>query len=114
MRIVLDRWQGSVTIGGTKISNLRYADDTLSIASSQKKLMHIIDRLKNISQEFCLEINKNKTKIMIVDRNDQRMATPDFHHIDGYEVVDSFIYLGVMITNTGGCKNEIRRRIQID
>ncbi|VEN49685.1 unnamed protein product, partial [Callosobruchus maculatus] len=28
------------------------------------------------------------------------------------EVVQSFVYLGSLIDNSGSCKNEIRRRIQ--
>lgn len=34
MRIVLDKWKGGISIGGKRINNLRYADDTLIIATA--------------------------------------------------------------------------------
>ncbi|KAH1023693.1 hypothetical protein HUJ05_003300 [Dendroctonus ponderosae] len=38
MRYVLDDWDGGVTISGKKISNLRFADDTLLLARSEDEL----------------------------------------------------------------------------
>lgn len=74
MRFILDRWQGGIAIEGTKISNLRYADDTLLITSNQEKLVQLIDRLKIISQQYGLKINRAKTKIMVVSRGEQNVG----------------------------------------
>ncbi|KMQ86521.1 endonuclease-reverse transcriptase [Lasius niger] len=46
---------------------------------------------------------------MIVDRPNNN--NPDTARIAGYEVVSRFEYLGLVITNTGDCEPEIRRRI---
>ena len=63
-------------------------------------------RLQQISLEYGLRINRAKTKVMIIDRTNNNQ--PHVRQIAGYEVVDSFVYLGSLITNTG---EEIRRRI---
>lgn len=50
MRQVLEDWDRGVAIGGEKISNLRYADDTLLIAKSEEELLALLDRLNNFSR----------------------------------------------------------------
>ena len=55
-----------------------------------------------------LEINRSKTKLMIIDRNDHLQLT---NALADLEVVERFTYLGSMLSNTGGCEAEIGRRI---
>lgn len=43
MRIVFDTQQGVVTIEDRKINNLRYADDTLTVAYSIEELEYIVN-----------------------------------------------------------------------
>ncbi|VEN56658.1 unnamed protein product, partial [Callosobruchus maculatus] len=52
-----------ITIGGSKISNLRCADDTTIIAASQEELVALLNTLEQHSAEYDLGINYNKTKI---------------------------------------------------
>ena len=103
MRKVLQGWRGGVTIGGKRINNLRYADDTLMLARSEEELTEIMRKLDRISREHGLTLNKKKTKIMIIDRNPANVG-----QIDGFEVVENFSYLGSLITNKGGCDEEIK------
>jgi len=70
MREVLDEWQGGIPVAGRRINHLRYADDTLIIASTIPEITEIMSRLSVISEKYGLKINKSKTKIMIVDRQD--------------------------------------------
>ncbi|VEN61216.1 unnamed protein product [Callosobruchus maculatus] len=65
---VLDNWNGGITIGGSKISNLRFADDTTLIAASQEELVALLNVLEQHSAAYGLGINYNKTKVMTVDR----------------------------------------------
>ena len=109
MRKVLENWEGGVSVGGKKFNNLRYADDTTIIAGNAEDLEDIMERLERICLEYGLRINKAKTKVMIIDRPTGNQ--PQRRRIAGYEVVDSFTYLGLLITNTGGSSEEIRRRI---
>lgn len=111
MRTVFDDWDGGIAVGGRKINNLRYADDTLILAASHRELEEIMQKLNNVSQQYGLKINAKKTKVLIIDRarNNQAEVTS----IAGYEVVRKFNYLGSIITNNGGCEEEIRRRLMM-
>ncbi|VEN54628.1 unnamed protein product, partial [Callosobruchus maculatus] len=52
-----------ITIGGSKISNLRFADDTTLIAASQEELVALLNILEQHSAAYGLGIiNYNKTK----------------------------------------------------
>lgn len=109
MRRVIEEWNGGISVGGRRINNLRYADDTVIIAASKEELQEVMTALCSISAEYGLELNKRKTKTMIVDR--LRNNQPDVRTVAGYEVVSQFNYLGSMIANSGGCEAEIRRRV---
>ena len=45
MRDVLENWDKSISIGGRKVTNLRYADTTL-IAGTKDDLTEIITKVK--------------------------------------------------------------------
>lgn len=111
MRDILDNWQGGVSVGGRKINNLRYADDTLIITSSVEEMEFIMQRLQETSTEFGLKLNPNKTTVMIVDR--QNNNQPHVGNIAGFKVVNKYLYLGSLIDNSGSCEGEIRRRIAL-
>ncbi|VEN45641.1 unnamed protein product, partial [Callosobruchus maculatus] len=97
-----------VTIGGSKISNLRIVDYTTLIAASQEELVALLNILEQHSAAYGLTINYNKTKVMIVDREHENHR--EIKSIGRCEVVQSFVYLGSLINNSGSCENEIRRR----
>ncbi|VEN42029.1 unnamed protein product [Callosobruchus maculatus] len=105
---VLDNWNGGITIGGSKISNLRFADDTTLIAASQEELIALLNILEH-SSAYGLGINYNKTKVTIVDREHDNHR--EIKSLGRCEVVQSFVYLGSLMDNSGSCENEIRRRI---
>ncbi|VEN61076.1 unnamed protein product [Callosobruchus maculatus] len=67
MRQVPDNWNGGITIGGSKISNLRFADDTTLIAASQEELVALLNVLGQHSAASGLGINHNKTKVIIIE-----------------------------------------------
>ncbi|VEN61212.1 unnamed protein product [Callosobruchus maculatus] len=107
---VLDNWNGGITIGGSKISNLRFADDTTLIAASQEVLVALLNILEQHSAAYGLGIDYNKTKVMIVDREHDNHR--EIKSIGRCEVVQSFVYFGSLIDNSSSCENEIQRRIQ--
>nr|XP_037868506.1 uncharacterized protein LOC119628825 [Bombyx mori] len=108
MRQTLENWEGGVRIGGVQITNLRYADDTTLLASSEAEMKELLDRLEAISLNMGLAINKSKTKLLVVDRFSSTQRTD---LLAEYEAVDQFVYLGSVITDKGSCEPEIRRRI---
>ncbi|CAB3233282.1 unnamed protein product [Arctia plantaginis] len=68
MRRTCDGWGGGITVGGHKICNLRYADDTTLLAATEAEMITFLNRMERISTELDLSINRSKTKIMVVDR----------------------------------------------
>jgi len=61
--------------------------------------------VEEISNKVGLQINKNKTKIMIIDRlnNNQKEVT----QISNIQVVERFIYLETLLTNKDENTEEI-------
>lgn len=111
MRMTLENWSDGIAIGGYKISNLRYADDTTLFASSIDKMESLLNKMERVSLDFGLKINRSKTKVMIVDRANNN--SPEVTEIANCNVVQSYIYLGTLITNTGGCADEIKQCMAI-
>ena len=64
MRETLDGFQGGLQIGGRMITNLRYADDIILLATSVAELQELVDRLDRVSRRYSLVINIDKTKVM--------------------------------------------------
>ena len=109
MRRVLENWNGGLSIGDYKLSNLRYADDTTLVATSALELEELLLIVKAKSEALGLRLNVSKTKIMIVgsDGNEDPIV------VDGTEVehVTQFNFLGSLITTSSGCSTELRRRM---
>ena len=99
MRDVLEEFKGGITIGGHRISNLRYADDTTLICNSRTELMELIRSVKTASAERGLLLNTKKTKIMVV--NNTQNGADDVFSLDGDAIdqVESFEFLGSIINN---------------
>ena len=67
MRETLDGFQGGLQIGEQMITNLRYADDIILLATSEAELQELVDRLDRVSHRYSLLINIDKTKVMASD-----------------------------------------------
>ena len=60
----LDEAQAGVKTAGRNISNLKYADDTTSMAESREEFKSFLMKLKEESEKAGLNLNIQKTKIM--------------------------------------------------
>ena len=99
----LDEAQAGIKIAGRNINNLRYADDTVLMAESEKELKNLLMKVKEESEKVGLKLNIQKTKIMA--------SSPiTSWQIDG-ETVTDFVFLGSKITADGDCSQEIKRRL---
>jgi len=49
------------------ITNLRYADDIILLATSEAELQELVDHLDRVSHKYSLFINVDKTKVMASD-----------------------------------------------
>lgn len=89
IRRILDDWE-AFSVNGKRIINLRYADDTMLLVISIDDMRQLIQRLVTESEKVGL-INKNKTKLKIIDRTGK---LPNIDTIQGIDIVDNLIYLG--------------------
>ena len=91
------------------INNLRYADDNVLLAENGEELQKLVDAVKEGSLKFGLE-----TKTMIIRRDVNEDSKVEIK-VDGVilEQVESYQYLGQLITEDGRCEKDIRRRISI-
>ena len=58
----LEEAQAGIKIARTNINNLRYADDT---TLSEEELKSLLMKVKEESENVCLKLNIQKTKIMV-------------------------------------------------
>ena len=99
---------GDFKIGGQIIHTVKYADDLVLLAKEEKVLRDMIDKLIEIGRCYGMEMNVERTKVMRISR--QRF--PVKITIDQpLENVESFKYLGSILTNDGRCTCEIKCRI---
>ena len=89
------------------ITNLRYADDIILLATSEAELQELVDRLDRVSRKCRLLINVDKTKVMASDGIACRILIQN----ELLEQVDMFPYLGSLITEDGECTTEFRTRL---
>ena len=100
--------EGSVSICGRTITNLRFADDIDGLAGSEVELTSLVERLDKTSQAYGMEISAEKTKTMT--NNTQGIQTEIKVNGQKLESVNSFKYLGAIVTDEGS-KPEILSRI---
>ena len=61
MRDTLDGFQGGLQIRGRIVTNLRYADDIILLATSEVELQELVYRLDRVSRKYSLLINVDRT-----------------------------------------------------
>ena len=106
----LDGYTSTISIGGRKISNLRFADDIDLIAGSNTELQDLTNRLVESSKSHGMEISQEKSKTMVNSKNNDKCAKI---YMDGIllEDVKIFKYLGATLKSDGASGNELRIRI---
>lgn len=70
----LDEMIGGIKINGKPINNLRYAGDTIIIASTANDLPQTMNALVQHSERYDLYINTSKTKIVIFSKRPTNVA----------------------------------------
>ena len=108
MTDALENHEGSVSVGGRTITDLRFADDIDALAEKEDELVKLINQLDTTSTKYSMEISAEKTKLMT---NNTKGISLDVR-IGGQklETVQSFKYLGSVVTDEGS-KQEIMSRI---
>ena len=101
--------QYGIKVGGTPISNLRYADDTALFETSEEDIERLTSAVNDAGRKLNLKLNVKKTKLLTT--GDEQPV----HNIsiDGEDVeqVSRFKYLGSVKTTSASCTADIRARI---
>ena len=100
--------EGTVSIGGRTIINLRFAVDVDGLAGEGEELSKLVECFDKASTAYGKEISAEKTKLMTNDTSGIKTAIK----VNGQklETVTSFKHLGSVITDEGS-KPEILSRI---
>ena len=64
MADALEDHEGTVSIGGRTITNLRFADDIDGLAGDEEELANLAEHLDKASTAYGMEISADKTKLM--------------------------------------------------
>ena len=100
----LKETKAGIKIARRNINNLRYADDTTSMAEYEEELKSLLMKVKEESERAGLKLNIQKKKIMV-------SGPITSWQIDGktMETLTDFIFLDSKITADGGCSHEMKR-----
>ena len=102
----LEEAQAGFKIARRSINNLRYADDTTFMAESEEELKSLLTKVKEESENVGLQLNIQKTKIMVFGPINSRQTDGET-----VETMVDFIFLGSKITANGDCSHEIKKRL---
>uniref|UniRef100_A0A1W7RAL1 Endonuclease-reverse transcriptase n=1 Tax=Hadrurus spadix TaxID=141984 RepID=A0A1W7RAL1_9SCOR len=99
-----------ISIGGKNRNNIRYADDTVILTRKRKEMKTALENLNKLGEKYKMKINLKKTKFMSINNKNKRHPnlTIQNHKI---EEIDSYRYLGSLITNDGRNIHEVNSRI---
>lgn len=110
-RRALENAREGIKINGELINNIRYADDTVILASNVEELQQLMERVNDVSSEFGLSLNLSKTKWMLISKSQQ---PPQQLMLNNQIInhVDSYAYLGTTVNAKWDQSTEIRSRIE--
>ena len=109
MTHALENFNGTISIGGRKITNLRFADDIDGITGEEDELTELVHNLDTAAEKFGMEISAEKTKIMTNNGTLQRDITIQGQKL---ETVNHFKYLGAIICDEGSRREVLSRAAQ--
>ena len=99
MTDALEDHEGTVSIWGRTITNLRFADDIDGLAGEEEEMAKLIERLDKASTAYGMEVSAEKTKLMT--NNTSGINTEIKVNGQKLETVASFKYLGSVVTDKG-------------
>ena len=100
-----------ISVGGRNVNNVRYADDTVLIADSEKKLQALMNKLKDECASKGLRINVDMTNTLTVTKSKEKVKVKIKVGETEVKQVESFVYLGSTSTDQGNSEKDIVKRI---
>ena len=108
MADALEDHEGTVSVGGKTITNLRFADDSDGLAGQEQELVKLVNHLEEASTAYGMQISTEKTQLITNDTNG--ISTDITIENQKLENVRSFKYLVAMVSDEGS-KPEVLSRI---
>ena len=99
MTEALDSFDGDVKVNGRIVSNLRFANDIDLIASCEDELRDLTERLDTTARKYGMEINGEKSKVMVTARKEVELNEPITVSNQELKQVNCFKYLGSQINS---------------
>ena len=109
MTHALENYNGTISIGDRKITNLHFADDIDGITGEEEELTKLVHNLDTAAAKFGMEISAGKTKIMTNNGTLQRDITIQGQKL---ETVNQFKYFGAIICDDGSRREVLSRAAQ--
>ena len=108
MADALEDHEGTVSIGGSTITYLRFTDDIDGLAGQEQELVKLVNHLEEASTAYGMHINAEKTQLMTNTTNG--ISTDITIDNKKLETVHSFNYLGAVVSDEGS-KPKVLSRI---
>ena len=100
-----------ISVGGRLINNIRYADDTVLIATSEEDLQKLLDIMIAESESFGLNLNAKKTFCMAISGKEKIPVCNLLINASSVVQVEKFSYLGSWITSNRRSWCDMKSRI---
>ena len=97
-----------IKVGGINRNNIRYADDTALIATSQVNLQRLVDRVVVESTAYDMEVNAKKTERGVMTKKENVPECRITIKGEMVKQVNNSKYLGSNITSDGKCVTEVK------
>ena len=104
-----------VLVDGERIYSLLYADDLVLIARDQKDLQAQLNALDNFSKALKIEVNMDKTKVMVLRKNKRKSraksANRNMWKLGDKDIreFESYKYLGVVLKSNGSFSEHVHK-----
>lgn len=98
---IFDDSCGGVEMGTYHLNCLLYADDVILLSQNEAGLQSCINKLEKYCDDWCLEVNLNKSKIMVFSKSGKLYNNDFFFKGNKLECVREYKYLGVTFCISG-------------
>lgn len=99
--LYLNETSDPVFINNLRLNCLMYADDIVLMSTSATGLQEKLNRLNKFCQDWCLEVNIVKTKVLIFNKSGKLLQSKFYFNEDCLENVKHYRYLGVYFSASG-------------
>ena len=90
-----------VTLHKESLNCFLFADDVVIMSETAEGLQGCLDKLKVYSDQWLLDINTDKTKVMIFNKSGKLIKGQYFIGLNTIDIVNTYTYLGIVFRTSG-------------